>query len=194
MATNLDASSIDAFRDGDEKIYNQIVGFYRLWLYNYCRNRLQEEEDAKDVVTDTLVALWAVREKINDAGHIKNYLFTTARGKCNKLLNRAKFIDTIDLDEIADTATDYESLKAAALHQIQLDAFDGEIQSLSEEHRIALTLRLRKMPVEEIAAVLGVDYRKVTNLCARAITLIKEGLKKKGLIDILLFIAFSGYF
>jgi|GEM_PF-6000769 RNA polymerase sigma-70 factor (ECF subfamily) len=91
---------LQRLRSGDSSCFDDILALYAEDILRLCVLLLKNEEDAKDILQETLLRLIrAVRGgKLSQSnGHLKGYLITIARNLCIDKLR--KKMDWYSLDE-----------------------------------------------------------------------------------------------
>lgn len=92
-----DDKLVDLLRADDHGAYTEVYNRYAAKLYTHLRTKLQDREDAKDVVQEVFTALWNNREGLKPEANIAAYLFAAVRYKViNLVLQRnlhTKYLD-----------------------------------------------------------------------------------------------------
>ncbi len=125
-------------------------------------------DDAEDAVQDTLLKLWAVRERVVDARHFRHLALSIVRHvSLNMLRSMAvRRADTL-MDHMAVPASDNPH---SLMEQRELTLRARDVwQSLPRSHRIILHMReVERLSTEEIAALLGTTTGNVRTRLSRA--------------------------
>lgn len=142
----------------------------------------RDEEDAKDVLQDTLIAMARGVRDFRGASSISTWLYTIARSFCIKKRRRSTFapqeersLDT-DVDAgaapLADPAKGPEELLAGK--QVE-QALEDAIAALEPMYREVLVLRdVEGLTAPEVAEVLGVSVQAVKSRLHRARLSVRE--------------------
>lgn len=67
---------------GDETAFVQLVRRYRQMLASYIRSRIENPDDAEDVLQDTLIAAWIGVRQLRDPGSVRAWLMQVAHNRC----------------------------------------------------------------------------------------------------------------
>ena len=82
--------NIAALRKGEkhafEEIYNDFFGV----LYHLCNQYLHDERVAEEMVQDTFMKLWEIRQTLNDQVNLRNFLYTITKNNCLNYLRNQK--------------------------------------------------------------------------------------------------------
>jgi RNA polymerase sigma-70 factor (ECF subfamily) len=169
---------------GDEKAFHQVYDHYWLILCDAAYKRLQNREEAEDVVQNIFVRLWVRRESL-DISNLSVYLFTAVRYGVLDQVTRMKrgsafyepFAEIIKESEAAD-----DQLLAKDMMQLILSYAD----TLPEKRRAIFLLHIKKrLTTKEIAQELDISQKTVQNQLNTAL----KGLHGKIGPAILVFIA-----
>ena len=129
---------------------------------------LPGSDDAEDAVQDTLLKLWAVRERVVDAPHFRHLALSIVRQvSLNMLRSMAvRRTDTL-MDHMAVPASDNPH---SLMEQRELTHRARDVwQSLPRSHRIILHMKeVEHLSTEEIAALLGTTPGNVRTRLSRA--------------------------
>ena len=125
-------------------------------------------DDAEDAVQDTLLKLWAVRERVVDARHFRHLALSIMRQvSLNMLRSMAvRRTDTL-IDHMAVPASDNPH---SLMEQRELTHRARDVwQSLPRSHRIILHMKETEgLSLEEIAQLLGTTNGNVRTRLSRA--------------------------
>lgn len=75
---------------GDHSAFTEIFNRYSAVLYSHAYNKLRNESDARDVVQEMFINLWARREKLDGANNLSGYLYTAVRNSIFNLIKHQK--------------------------------------------------------------------------------------------------------
>lgn len=161
---------------------NSNVDFESLFSYNYrslciyALHYLSDVDAAEDVVQECFATLWEKLQQGTEIANRKSYLYTAVRNRC--------------LDQLRRKGVPTESLKPYDTYGI-IDDDDAQersqqearmwtaIDSLPEKCREVFMLSKRDgLKYEEIAEELGLSINTVRNQISKALSVLKEGVKK----------------
>lgn len=95
---------IQSFKAGDKSAFTPIFNEFYRPLFFFCKELVNDNPDAEDIASETLIKLWKRHENFDSVLSIKAFLFITARNACFDLLKMKK--------NTASRAENYSSLKA----------------------------------------------------------------------------------
>lgn len=116
-----DSDLMALLKDGDQIAYTEIYQRYNASLYVYAYKRLNDREEAKDVIHELFLSLWERRYSIELTTGLAAYLYTSVRNKILDLIKHNKiseryiesFQNYIDAGECStDGLLEYKELSA----------------------------------------------------------------------------------
>ena len=180
--------SIERARAGDERAFATLVEPHRRELQLHCYRMLGTQQDAEDLVQETLLAAWRGLGGFEERASLRAWLYRIATNRClNALRERgrrpvveetpmapppSRYVEPSWLEPYPDTALPdltpgpearYEQREATQL------AFVAGLQLLPERQRAALVLRdVLGFRTDEVAAMLEVTSQSVKAALQRA--------------------------
>lgn len=134
-------------------------------LVHFTNSYLKDEEKARDISQETLLALWKNRRMLDPQRNIRSFVFTIARNKTlNEIRRRKLFAPSAGLDEslalLEDPSVDER------IHALELSALIEKVWN-SLPHPIGTTfsmsreegLKNREIAVREGISEKAVEYR-----------------------------------
>jgi len=168
------------FLAGDRNAYARLFYLYSDAMFAYGKKITSNSELVKDTIQDVFVKLYHNRSNLNDTEYIKGYLFMAMK---RTLLNRLQSRTILSIDNEEDVRFEIELLS-------QQTSSDEDESSYTDEQRQQLALALKKLtsrqreaiylyyiqeiPLNEIPALLGMNYQSTRNLLHRAILKLRE--------------------
>lgn len=149
---------------------DRLVGSYSQYL-NLAKKLLQNEEDAKDVVQDAVLACLELKH-VKDPVH---YCMRSVRNRCFSLLRKRHTLTPFEVSETWNqTAQDYfrrvtleEKLDKLQLLKEKLNQYDRSIVELYFED---------KRSMKQVAQLTGRSKATVNRIVSRTKTILKAGL------------------
>ncbi len=170
-----DRELLDAVRTGDRGALERLLTRHQGAIYRFGAKMCRDEEDAKDVLQETMFAAARTMPEFRGTSALSTWLYAIARSFCIKKRRTGKFaperIESLDAHaeqgaEIADARRNPE--EDAARRQLQ-SALDGAIAELDPMYREVLVLRdVEGLPAAEVAEVLGLSVEAVKSRLHRA--------------------------
>jgi RNA polymerase sigma-70 factor (ECF subfamily) len=161
----------------DEQAFTEIYNRFYGLLFIHASRRLNDDEEAKDVVQQLFESLWIKRSQVEADGNLSAYLYTAIRNRILDVFSHQKvenkYVDSLqnfmDQDHIL---TDYrvrEKQMAALIEQ--------EIAALPPKMREIFVLsRKENKSHKEIAAELGLSELTVKTQVKKALRILKSRL------------------
>lgn len=190
MEIDILKSYIKELRKGSHKAFNAIYDMYADKLYGFVFSHTKSREMANDLVQETFLKLWTMRETLSVEGSLQAMLFTISHNKMIDMfraqLNKVEFEDYIEFSEnvdLGDNAIEKkiyfdDFLKALKICKSQLPNRQMEIFEMSRENGKS---------IEEIASALKISEQTVKNQLSSAMKTLRTELVKYNLIFIVLF-------
>jgi RNA polymerase sigma-70 factor, ECF subfamily len=184
MAEGDDEILLEAARGGDREALEDLLLRYQPRVYRFGMKMCGDEEDAKDVLQETLFAMARSVRDFRGASSISTWLYTIARSFCIKKRRRSRFAPAQEqsLDAaLAEGGVQVEDPRPGpeqdvAARQIET-ALARAIAALEPMYREVLVLRdIEGLGAAEVAEVLGVGVDAVKSRLHRARLAVREGI------------------
>jgi RNA polymerase sigma-70 factor (family 1) len=164
-------------RSSDGKAYIEIVDRHYNLLFSFAYRRVEDKEDAKDLVSDTFASLWEKHSTIGDIKNLEAYLTTMIKHKVLNHFQHHKvsrnYIENFQkyLDQYQDNADHL------ARHNELSRLIEKEVAALPSQMRIVFELsRGNGMTRSEIAEKLDMPENTVKTNLQRALKILKSRL------------------
>lgn len=176
-STLSDHELFDLLKKGDKDAYTEIYQRYFRLLYVHAYKKLQDEEEAKDIIQELFTMLWMKREDILIKSNLIGFLYTVTR---NRVLDyfahkdvQSKYVNSLQ------GYIDQESLKTD--HPIREKEFmkfiEQEIQALPPKMRTVFELsRNENRSHKEIAEQLNISEQTVSKQITNALKILRNKL------------------
>ena len=177
---------IQQLKDGNEKVFEQIVKSYWPRLYALANIYVINKEAAKEIVQDTFLVLWSQRKYLEDNTCLITYLMVVGRNKCLNYLKSLQ-LHTIPIDEL----NEYTVYQRSNVYVLEDDSLEILI---TKELAQAIATSLEKLPAQtkeifilsrynglknkEIADQLGISTKSVEYHIKNALKQLKSDLIK----------------
>jgi len=165
--------SIDRFRQGRQIEFNLIYKLYYGQLYRFAYSMLKVME-AEDIVTESFIKLWNLREKFQSEDNIRAFLYLVTRNACIdhlRLLHRRRelYKEMVYLAEIhMDNPTETDNIEI-------LFELSNRIKSLPHKCRkIFELIYFENLGTSEVAKRMRISNQNVLNQKARAIGILRS--------------------
>jgi RNA polymerase sigma-70 factor, ECF subfamily len=86
----IDIKLIEECRSGNLKNFRKLVGLTAPYAYSVAFRMLGDEDQAKDVVQETMVTIWQKLKKIKSAEGYRSWMYRIVVNKCYDQLRRRK--------------------------------------------------------------------------------------------------------
>jgi RNA polymerase sigma-70 factor, ECF subfamily len=176
-----DTDLVAAAKAGDRKALGALLERHQGRVYRFGKKMCGDEEDAADVLQETLLAAARTLPEFREASSVSTWLYTIARSFCIKKRRTSKFapaaIESLDQEAergsaVADPGRSPEEL--ASGRQLQA-ALDDAIGALEPMYREVLVLRdVEGLPAADVAEALGLSVEAVKSRLHRARMSVRE--------------------
>ena len=190
MEVDILKSYIKELRNGSHKAFNAIYDMYADKLYGFAFSHTKSREMSNDLVQETFLKLWTMRESISTDGSLQSLLYTMSYHKMIDMfrtqINKVEFEDYIEFSEnaeLGDNAIEQklfydDFIKALKMCKNLLPHRQMEIFVMSRENG---------KTIEEIAIGLKISEQTVKNQLTSALKTLRTELTKYNLLYLLFF-------
>jgi RNA polymerase sigma-70 factor (ECF subfamily) len=182
---------LDALRRGEDDALPALIDRYGPGIYNFAARMCRNDEDAKDVLQETLIAVVRSVKDFRGEGKLSTWLFRIAANVCRKMRRRGKFEPAHHLtleaylpteDEKARLGAVGETPEAALLRTDLRDTLEAGIAALPPPYRAVLILRdLDGFSTAETAEALGLTTITVKVRLHRARLALRQRLATRSM-------------
>lgn len=174
--------NINSLRKGDKKAFEEIyIEFFGVH-YHLCLQYLRDKKAAEEIVQDTFLKLWEIRETLNEQINIRSFLYTITKNNClNYLRNQKISMKHIENIKYMEMQFNYEALEKLGDY-VQFeelrDKIEEAIAALPEE--IIETFRLSRfdeLSYKEIAEKQSISIKTVEARISKALRILRVELK-----------------
>jgi RNA polymerase sigma-70 factor (family 1) len=183
--------TISALKKGDKQafktIYENNIEGLMAFINGYTKNKSQTE----DIVQETFIKLWNIRETLNQNISISGFLYKTAYNNFidnyRKKQRELSMLDNWMYKRLMEMTMDDEDIKANKIKHI-LKA----IEELPPRCKEVFTLsKFEQLKYSEIAEKLNLSIKTVEAQMGRAFSLIRKEVKDKDLLNFFIYFGLS---
>ncbi|MFL9831272.1 RNA polymerase sigma factor [Flavobacterium sp. ARAG 55.4] len=175
-------------REGDEKAFSTLFKRYYGYLIQYGNSFSPYTEKIQDCVQDVFTDIWIYRNSLSDTVVVKAYLLSCVRKRIvrlqqrDKVFNKATSMDAITF--LFDFSVE-QQLISDELTAGKVVHLNKVLNLLPSRQKEALFLKYHHgLNIDEIAAILNVNYQSASNLLHRALV----NIRKEWKVNVLLLI------
>lgn len=177
----------DRLRAGDEAAFRYIVDRYFPIITHFALRIVTDRPSAEDIAEETFIKLWHNHSRVGDFQSVKAFLYITAKNAC---LNERRSAQNMVRRHKGFSAgqpehsewIDQEIVRAEVQAEI-LRAVDELPEKMRRIFKLGF---LEGMPNREIAKTLSISVNTVKTQKARALELLKEKLRGKDVLPLVL--------
>jgi len=173
---------IASLRKGNKKAYEDVYNEFFGVLYHLCLNYLHNEKIAEEIIQDTFLKLWEIREKLDDQINIRNYLYTITKNNClNYLRNQKVSMKYLENLRYLEMQFNYEALEKLGDY-LQFEELRNKIEEaistlptdIQETFKFS---RFEELSYKEIANLQDICVKTVEARISKALRQLRAELK-----------------
>ncbi len=180
-----DQELLETARGGDRDALELVLSRHQPRIYRFGLKLCRDQEDAKDVLQDTMLAVARGLKDFRGQSAVSTWLYTIARSFCIKKRRRSKFApeaeESLDAREPGEEALTLPDPgrppdEALAGRQIE-DALERAIGGLEPMYRDVLVLRdVEGLTAPEVGEVMGLSVEAVKSRLHRARVAVRDAV------------------
>jgi RNA polymerase sigma-70 factor, ECF subfamily len=169
-------------RLGEKKAYEEIYNDYFGVIYHLSIQYLHDEKVSEEIVQDSFLKLWEIRETLNDQFNIRNFLYTITKNNClNYLRNQKIALKHQENIKYLEAQFNYESLEKLGTH-IEFEELRIKIElaiaALPDDLRETFQLsRFEELHYKEISEKQRISVKSVESRISKALRILRLELK-----------------
>ena len=169
-------------RLGEKKAYEEIYNDYFGVIYHLSIQYLHDEKVSEEIVQDSFMKLWEIRETLNEQFNIRNFLYTITKNNClNYLRNQKIALKHQENIKYLEAQFNYESLEKLGTHmefeelRIKIEL---AIAALPDDLRETFQLsRFEELHYKEISEKQCISVKSVESRISKALRILRLELK-----------------
>lgn len=166
--TPTDAEIIQQVLDGDVEAFGVLVDRYQEEFAAYAKYMTGSEDEAADVVQESLVRAFRSLRRCRERASFKSWLFRIVSNQCKTYLQRRRRRTEVLAGTEQDAAAPDDSTAEVEAEELRHQVHQA-LQDLPADQREALVLRyVEGLGVQEIAVVVGAGVSAVKMRLLRA--------------------------
>lgn len=186
-----DANLIRGLNKSDCKSFQRLFQLYGSQLFSFSYKYLRSKEAAEDVVQETFMKIWDLREKISINGSFRSYLITIAlnsiRRHFNKLSKENEFKDEL----LVSLTNDSEKYGEEDIYEELLEKLEQLIcQMPAKRQEVFIKKKLEGKTAKEIAFELNISIKTVEYHISEAMKFLRSGFCEINIRNINLLLIF----
>ncbi|MEI7831124.1 MAG: RNA polymerase sigma-70 factor [Prolixibacteraceae bacterium] len=171
-----------SLREGKKSAYEEIYNDYFGVIYHLSLQYLNDAAIAEEIVQDSFMKLWEIRETLNDQFNIRSFLYTITKNNClNHLRNRKIALKHQESLRYLEMQFNYEALEKMG-NYLEFEALRGKIDEAIEAlpadlRETFLLSRFDELSYKEIAQKQAISVKTVEARMSKALRLLRHELK-----------------
>lgn len=183
-----DSELIQRAKSGEEKALEELIGKYKIAVYNLVYRMVRDKQEAEDLTQETFIKTFKSLPSFNEEYAFSTWIFKIATNNCIDFFRKRK-LKTYSIDKpikykTSEIQQDHPDPDLDAEKQILADErshlIKEAINSLPEKYHQAIKLRhVEERSYEEIAEMLDLPLGTVKARIFRAREMLNKALKSK---------------
>jgi RNA polymerase sigma factor (sigma-70 family) len=182
---------ISKFRQGDNEALKYIFDRYYCFLCHSAHKIVRSLEDEKDIVSNSFVQLWEQKDTFNSEEEIVRFLYMKVKLDSLIFLEERKDEKELQADLEYLSANDEFWLERELIEAEVLRILESMIDEMPQIRRQTFNL-YRDHSMEITTDLINVKAKTVRNTISQAIKILRDALKKRGLISIIVLLVAIG--
>ncbi len=180
-----DLKIIKLLKSGNQKVFESIFQKYNGILFVYAKEYVVDTEVANEMVQETFLKLWEVKDTLSDNTTIQSYLYRITRNNCLNYLKHLKVHEKYKKLTIArrmEISLNYSALSADSADKIISEELeekiDFAIKSLPPKCKLIFKMsRQEEKKYKEIAEELNLSVKTIENQILKALKILRKHLE-----------------
>jgi len=174
--------NIAELRQGEKKAFEAVYNEFFGVLFHLCLHYINDQKASEEIVQDTFLKLWEIRESLNDNSNVKNFLYTITKNNClNYLRNRKICLKHQEKIKYLEMQFNFEALENLGDY-LQFEELRKKIDEAlaklpSEINETFKLSRFEELTYKEIAEQQGVSIKTVEARISKALRILRVELK-----------------
>ena len=178
---------IQALKDKNPDAFSKLVKAFQDKIYNLALRLTRNPEDAEEVLQETLLSIFDKIHTFQERSRLSTWIYAiTSNGALSRLRKKNRSSVTFEEDALlkienswhrnAQTVFDVNEKDPVILNELQ-ERLEKAISELPDGYRELFVMKeLNKMPVKEIAGIVGINPGAVKTRLHRARLLLRAKL------------------
>jgi len=173
---------IFALRRGEKYAYLEVYNDFYGVMYHLSIQYLHDNRLAEEIVQDTFVKLWEIRETLNEQFNLRNFLYTITKNNClNYLRNQKIVLKHQENLKYLEMQFNYEALEKLG-NYVEFEELrqkiDRAIAKLPDDIRETFLLsRFEELHYKEISERLTLSVKTVESRITKALKILRVELQ-----------------
>lgn len=177
---------VQELKNGSEQAFRSVVDTWQHMVYNTILSMVQNTADAEELTQDVFVQVFRSVRSFKGDSKFSTWLYRIAIHKAldherkKKTKKRLAFLNWLSNENVTEQVPDFHHPGVALEQKEEAALLFRLIGELPEKQRLVFTLaKTEGLPVQDIAAVLGISTGAAESLLFRARNTLQQLLKKE---------------
>ena len=171
-----------SLREGKKIAFEEIYRDYLGVMYHLSLQYLPDRKDSEDILQDTFMKLWEIRETLNEQSNIRNFLYTITKNNCLNYLRNQKIVFKHQENiKYLEMQFNYEALERLGNYmefEELRDRIENVIADLPDDLRETFRLsRFEELRYKEIAEKQSISIKTVEARMTKTLRILRHELK-----------------
>lgn len=184
-----DEQIVQKISDKDPAAFNEVYDKLYRKLFLFAKNLISDTEEARDIVTESFIKLWAQKNTFDNMGHLQVYFYTVIKNSCIDYLRKDKLRAKIENQLIRSEVISENAIERKYQEAELVQILYGRINQLPERMQQVFKLTyLEGYRRSEVAQMLNLSENTIRNTNAAAMKALRLTLGAEQYV-ILIFLA-----
>ena len=171
-----------SLQKGEKSAFEEIYNDFFSLIYHLSLHYLNDERVSEEIVQDTFMKLWEIRESLNDQFNIRNFLYTISKNNClNYLRNQKIALKHQEKIKYLEMQFNYEALEKLGTY-IEFEELRTKIDQAiialpNDLSETFLLSRYYELSYKDIAQKQSVSVKTVEARMTKALKILRHELK-----------------
>jgi RNA polymerase sigma-70 factor (ECF subfamily) len=164
-----DEQIMQKIKDKDPAAYNEVYDKLYRKLFLFAKSLIGNTEEARDIVSESFIKLWAQKNTFSNMGHLQVYFYTVIKNSCIDYLRKDKLRTKIE-NQLIQSGTLHENVierkyQEAELVQILYERINNLPERMQQVFKLTY---LEGYSRAEVAQMLNLSENTIRNTNAAA--------------------------
>jgi RNA polymerase sigma-70 factor, ECF subfamily len=171
-----------SLQKGEKSAFEEIYNDFFSLIYHLSSHYLNDERVSEEIVQDTFMKLWEIRESLNDQFNIRHFLYTIAKNNClNYLRNQKIALKHQEKIKYLEMQFNYEALEKLGTY-IEFEELRTKIDQAiialpNDLSETFLLSRYYELSYKDIAQKQSISVKTVEARMTKALKILRHELK-----------------
>jgi len=182
-----DALLLKGLRNGNHASFKKLYDLYSAHLFNYSFKLLKSKDAAEDIVQDTFLTVWNIRDRIKSSGSFKSMLFTIGLNSIRHTFNILSKENDLKDELLYNLSENSKEYSADNDYEELVKKLEKLLTQMPEKRKqVFIKKKIEGLKAKDIAIELNISVKTVAYHVAEAMKFLKKEFKAMGISGVVL--------